>query len=72
MPLAKIVLTPEAAARTACQHCARRSELCHISCTNYAVDTILGIIGHVEHTMCQQLDIDMYHIERNRARRGLR
>ena len=72
MPISPINLTPEYGVRESCFGCVRRDNGCHGTCTDYAADVILGVLGHAEHVANQQHKADLYHTDRDRSKRGLR
>lgn len=73
MPISRMKLTPDGAtSNSACYGCQQHSATCHGPCEDYAAEVILAVIGSAEHSRNQQHTADMYHVERDRVRRGLR
>ena len=72
MPISKMKLTMEAMQPHHCHGCDRHDMACHGKCEDYAAEVILSAIGSVEHRQNQKHSADMYHVERDRAKRGLR
>lgn len=72
MPISKMKLTMEAMQNYPCHGCDRHEMACHGTCEDYAAEVILAAIGSAEHRQNQQHSSDIYHVERDRTKRGLR
>lgn len=72
MPISKMKLTMEAMQPHHCHGCDHHETGCHGTCEDYAAEVILSAIGSAEHHRNQQHSADMYNVERDRAKRGLR